>query len=192
MPARYLGNELAIHKQAPPSTSQFAAASAVAAMMLAQRPTPVEQAMANEDDSLFFQQISKLELVINKYSDVVSSGSDNMGRTQLIYHKIGIGENEPVRQCLCRIPYEQISVLNAEVDKFNKMKAIEFLLSPFAIPTVLVRKKDGIMRLCIYYTKLNSITTKDANPLSRFEDIFDKVDLSLSLHWILLQWGIIK
>ena len=40
-----------------------------------------------------------------------------MGRTKLIYHKINISENEPVRQGLRRIPHKQISVLNAEVDK---------------------------------------------------------------------------
>ena len=42
LPARLVGNELAINKQAPPATSQVAAASAVTAMMLAQRLTQVE------------------------------------------------------------------------------------------------------------------------------------------------------
>ena len=96
MPARLVGNELAITNQAPPSTSQVAAASAVAAMTPAQRPTQVEQAMANADTSLSFEQKSQLEVVINKYSDVFSSSPEDMGRTKLIYHKIDIGENEPV------------------------------------------------------------------------------------------------
>ena len=70
MPARLVGNEFAINKQSPPSNSQVAATSAVAAMIPAQRPTPVAQAMANADDSLSFEQKSQLEVVINKYSDV--------------------------------------------------------------------------------------------------------------------------
>ena len=65
MPARLVGNELAINKQASPSTSQVAAASAVAAMTLAQRPTPVEQAMVTADALLSFEQKSQLEVVIN-------------------------------------------------------------------------------------------------------------------------------
>ena len=55
-------------------------------MTPAQRPTPVEQAMANEDASLSFEKKSQLEVVINKYSDVFSTGPEDMGRTKLVYH----------------------------------------------------------------------------------------------------------
>ena len=181
-----------MNKQAPSSTSQVAAASAVAAMTPAQRPTPVEQTMAIADASLSFEQKSKLELIINKYLDVFSAGSNNIGRTKLIYHKIDIGENDPVRQGLRRILHEQISVLKAEVDKVHKMKAIESSISPFASPTVLVKMKDGTMRLCIDYRKLNSITKKMLIHILE-SNIFltHSVDLNCFLHWI-LQWGIIK
>ena len=116
-----------------------------------------------------------------------------MGRTKLIYHKIDIGENEPVCKGLRRIPHEQISVLKAEVDKLHKMKAIESSISPFASPTVLVKKKDGTMRLCIDYRKLNSITKKEAHPLPRIEDIFNTLsgskffstfDLAMGYHQV--------
>ena len=56
------------------------------------------------------------------------------------------------------------------------MKAIESSISPFASPTVLVKTKDGTMRLCVDYRKLNSITKKDAHPLPRIEDIFDTLN----------------
>ena len=161
-------------------------------MTPAQRPTPVKQPITNADASLSFEQNSQLEVVINKYSDVLSSVSEDMGRTKLNYHKIGIGQNEPVRDSLRRIPHEQISVLKAKVDKLHKMKAIESSISSFASRTVLVKKKDKTMRLCIDYRKLNSITKKDAQPLIRIEDILThSVDLNFSLHWI-LRWGTIK
>ena len=90
MPPRLVENEFAINKQSPPSTSQITATSTVAAMTPAQRPTPVEQAMANADASLSFEQKSQLEVVINKYSDPFSSRPEDMGRTIVIYHKIDI------------------------------------------------------------------------------------------------------
>ena len=98
-----------------------------------------------------------------------------MGRTNLIYHKIELEISEPIRQGLRRVPHEHITVLKNEVDKLQKIKAIEPSTSPFASPTILVKNKDGTMRLCIDYRKLNSVTTKDAHPLPRIEDIFDTI-----------------
>ena len=59
------------------------------------------------------------------------------------------------------------------IDKLHKAGAIEPSISPFANPVILVHKKDGTMKLCINYRKLNVITKKDAHPLPRIEDIFD-------------------
>ena len=65
--------------------------------------------------------------------------------------------------------------------------------SPFASPTILVKKKDGSMRLCIDYRKLNAVTKKDAHPLPRIEDLFDtltgskffsRLDLAIGYHQV--------
>ncbi len=45
--------------------------------------------------------------------------------------------------------------------------------SPWASPVVLVPKKDGSLRFCIDYQKVNSVTRKDAYPLPRVDDTLD-------------------
>ena len=45
--------------------------------------------------------------------------------------------------------------------------------SPWVSPIVLVPKKDGQLRFCIDYRKLNSVTKKDQYPLPHIEDILD-------------------
>lgn len=47
--------------------------------------------------------------------------------------------------------------------------------SHYAAPVVIVRKKDGSMRLCIDYHKLNVKTIQDAFPLPRIEESLDAV-----------------
>ena len=71
------------------------------------------------------------------------------------------------------MPHEHIGILKTELDKLQKIKAIELSISPFASPTILVKIIDGTMRLCIEYRNRKSVTKKDSHPLSRIEDIFD-------------------
>ena len=47
--------------------------------------------------------------------------------------------------------------------------------SPWALPVVLVRKKDGSLRYCIDYRKLNNITRKDSYPLPRIDESLDSL-----------------
>ena len=54
-----------------------------------------------------------------------------------------------------------------------KQGVIKPSASPWASPIVLVRKKDGNMRFCVDYRKLNSITKLDVFPLPRIDNTLD-------------------
>ena len=52
--------------------------------------------------------------------------------------------------------------------------------SPWASLIVRVRKKNGTLRFCADYRKLNAVTCKDAYPLPRLDDTLDTL---AHLHW---------
>ena len=47
--------------------------------------------------------------------------------------------------------------------------------SPWASAVVLVRKKDGTLRFCVDYRRLNKVTKKDVYPLPRIDDALDRL-----------------
>jgi hypothetical protein len=59
------------------------------------------------------------------------------------------------------------------LDEMQLRGVIEESDSPWSFPILVVRKKNGDLRFCLYYRKLNDITNKDCFPLPRTDDTID-------------------
>ena len=94
----------------------------------------------------------------------------NPGVTDLVSHRIDVGENLPVHTAPYRTSPKDRNIIQQEIEKMLAAKVIRHSNSPWASPIVLITKKDGSVRFCVDYRKLNSITKRDVYPLPRIDD----------------------
>ena len=104
---------------------------------------------------------------------MLSISDDDLGRTTIIQHQIDVGTAVPVRQPPRRLPFHQRELVQQHVDKMLKNGIIEPSTGPWSSPIVMVKKRDGSMRFCIDFRKVNDLTKKDAHPLPRIDDTLD-------------------
>jgi hypothetical protein len=110
-----------------------------------------------------------------KYKHIVSAGSHDLGKTGIVKHSIETGSEKPIKNGLRRIAFSERQVVRDEIDKMLVNNIIEKSNSPWASPVVLVKKKDGSIRFCIDFRRLNNITKKDAYPLPRIDDTLESL-----------------
>jgi len=71
------------------------------------------------------------------------------------------------------LPYALRTQFEEELDKLQKIKCTEPATNPYASPIVLVRKKNGNLRLCVDYRSVNKDTVPDRYPLPRIDELVD-------------------
>jgi hypothetical protein len=81
----------------------------------------------------------------------------------------------PVKQRAYRMSPKETEIIRTEIVKMLDKGVIRPANSPWSSPVVLVAKKDGSIRFCVNYKKLNSLTRKDAYPLPCPEDLLEQI-----------------
>ena len=100
------------------------------------------------------------------------------GRTTIVQHSIHVGDAAPIRQRPYRIPYSCRKMVKRELDEILASGVIRPSTSPWASPIVLVEKKDGGIRFCVDFRKLNQVARFDAYPMPLVEEVFESIGTS--------------
>jgi len=62
------------------------------------------------------------------------------------------------------------------VNEMLQSNVIEDSSSPWSSPVVFVKKKNGQLRFCVDYRRLNTIIRKDVFPMPRIDDMLDQLN----------------
>ena len=115
------------------------------------------------------EQAEKARSLLKEYHDIFSPEKHDTGRTKAVKHKIVLKDPDtpPFRERFHRIPPPQLDEVRAHLKMMLDAGVIRPSNSPWCNAVVLVRKKDGSLRFCIDFRRLNSLTVKDSHPLPR-------------------------
>lgn len=129
----------------------------------------------NQLDHLPSDQKKQALELFDKYKDVFSSDTYDLGTAKGVTHYIDTGDSDPVRlQPVCRSLALE-AVVNKEIQELLDKGLIKPSCSPWASPVLIVKKKDGINRVVIDYRRLNNVTKKDSYPLPCIDNTLDRL-----------------
>ena len=111
---------------------------------------------------------SKLKQILKVNSDIIT---EKPGLTNCIEHNIELTDRTEFRAKTYRVPQMLITEVDKELDNLLESKIIEKSNSQYSSPMVIVKKKDGNIRLCCDYRQLNKVTKIDQEGLPNIESI---------------------
>ncbi|GAU44250.1 hypothetical protein TSUD_399960 [Trifolium subterraneum] len=132
--------------------------------------------------------------IIREYLDVFSEEINSLPPEREIEFSIDlVPGSQPISIAPYRMSPLELRELKSQLEELLQKHFIRPSVSPWGAPVLLVKKKDGTMRLCIDYRQLNKVTIKNKYPLPRIDDlldqlrgatIFSKIDLRSGYHQI--------
>ena len=109
-----------------------------------------------------------LKELIQRHPDVFI---DRPREANEIKHRVKLTDDTPHHSW----PYAMREELRNEVDSMQEIGVMRPSTSPYASPTIFVKKKDGSNRVCVDFRKLNKITEVDPEPMKTDENLFRRL-----------------
>ena len=141
-----------------------------------QMPEHLKELFDKSAGKLTVEQASRLRDLLTENSDLFANSPSDLGKTNVVEHTIDTGTAKPIKQAARRPPRTLAGKEDEIIQEQLKAGVIRESTSPWASPMVYVMKKDGTIRPCVGYRKLNENTLKDAYPLPRIDDCLDSFE----------------
>ncbi|GAU43834.1 hypothetical protein TSUD_371130 [Trifolium subterraneum] len=132
--------------------------------------------------------------VVSEFSDVFPEDISDLPPEREVEFGIDlVPGTSPISMAPYRMLASELNELKKQLEELLEKKFIRPSVSPWGAPVLLVKKKEGSMRLCIDYRQLNKATIKNKYPLPRIDDlmdqlvgacVFSKIDLRSGYHQI--------
>lgn len=103
-------------------------------------------------------------------SEVFSLHEFDVGCSKSTQHTIKTTDDKPFRERSRRLPPADVEAVRQHLSQLKNAGVITESRSPYASPIVVVRKKNGKIRMCVDFRTLNRRTVPDQYTVPRIED----------------------
>ena len=117
----------------------------------------------------------KAKDLMAEFSDIFALHELELGQTKGVTHDIHVTDEVPFKERYRHIPRHQMDEVRTMIEEMLRIGVIKESKSPWCNAVVLARKKNGDLRLCIDFRRLNQRTVKDSYPLPRIKEALDNI-----------------
>ena len=117
----------------------------------------------------------KFERMLMEHHHIFSLDKNEIGCTDTAEHIIELMDDEPFKEQFRQIAPPLLEEVRENLQDMLDGGAIRPSKSPWCNAIVLVRKKDGTLRFCIDFRRLNARTKKDSFPLPRMQETMESM-----------------
>ena len=126
---------------------------------------PVHRKVLLEDKNISPKTQEAFDKLCEKYDDIISKKSSDIGKTMLVEMEIDTGNHPPIASKPYTLPLEHYDWVQKEIETLERAGIIERSISPWASPVVIVPKKSAPgepprRRMCIDYQRINKLQPK--------------------------------
>jgi hypothetical protein len=123
-----------------------------------------------DENNLSQAQLTIVKDLIASKAEIFAKKNEAPSKALNVSHSIETGNSKPIHSAKYRSSHKERPIIEEHVKEMLRTKVIEPSRSPWSSPVVLVPKKDGSIRFCVDYRRLNDVTIKDKYALPRIDD----------------------
>ena len=138
-------------------------------------PAHLTELYQKSTEGLNDEQKQSVAQLLGRFQDSFSRDKWDLSLTHLTAHAIKTEGAAPIKQPPRRVPMAYAEDEKKAIEDLKAKGVIRDSSSPWASPIVLVKKKDGGVRPCVDYRKVNALVKPDGFPLPRIQDSLDAV-----------------
>ena len=104
---------------------------------------PVHRKVLLEDKNISSKTQETFDKLCDKYDDIISKNSGDIGKTMLVEMEIDTRNHPPIASKPYTLPLKNYEWVQREIETLEKAGIIERSISPWASPVVIVPKKSA-------------------------------------------------